>query len=402
MDQMDNMFELTPTTDTPSSSFNNNPPLSSASTSNNALLPSLPSSSNSASRGHGPIFDIASFMEESRQRQEARDREETEAAEENTLRLRTVRQTMVVPGESTSSPSSDQLSEEEWSSSTRRRRRRRSATGSDDQAVSDVSHPLSVTHSHTLREAALDCPSTTDSEPDQLLPGTKYESTKYQRVPTVKKHVLEKQRRDLEQTQEYVEKISSKTKLKATPPSSQDSKTSGSSDYIASAQSGLSCSLESTSSTTVQETDEGSQDADCTLDRSHGLFKFKGRIVTKFDHNTDNREPMTDAEIIDSVATIAEEGTQDLFSVNDANNDSQYERTNTVPRWMLQQQKEQESEQTDLEELTEETQRGEKRSRLDSSPSSGTDPTLSPTMKPPTKRPAGRIQSDSSCNSNES
>ena len=64
---------------------------------------------------------------------------------------------------------------------------------------------------------------------------------------------------------------------------------------------------------------------------------------------------------------------------------------------MLQQQKEQESEQTDIEELTEETvQGGGKRSRLDSSPSSGTDPALSPTMKPPSKRPAGQIQSDSS------
>lgn len=153
MDQMDNMFELTPsTTDTPSSSFDNNPPLPSASTSDNTLSPSLPSTSNSASRGgHGPIFDIASFMEESRERREARDREETEAAEENVLRLRTIRQTMVVPGESTSSPSSDQLSEAEWSSSTRRRRRRRSATCSDDQIVSDDPHPLSITHSHTLR-----------------------------------------------------------------------------------------------------------------------------------------------------------------------------------------------------------------------------------------------------------
>ena len=46
-----------------------------------------------------------------------------------------------------------------------------------------------------LREAALNCPSTTDSEPDQLAPGSKYESTKYQRVPSMKKHVLEKQRR---------------------------------------------------------------------------------------------------------------------------------------------------------------------------------------------------------------
>ena len=152
MDQMDNVFELTPSANSPSSSFDNNPPaLPPASASNNTLPSSLSSSSNSTSRGHGPIFDIASFMEESRQRQQARDREETEAAEENALRLRTIRHTMVVPGESTSSPSSDQLSEEECYSLTRRRRRRKSVTGSDDQIVSNVPHPLSITHSHTLR-----------------------------------------------------------------------------------------------------------------------------------------------------------------------------------------------------------------------------------------------------------
>ena len=53
---------------------------------------------------------------------------------------------------------------------------------------------------------------------------------------------------------------------------------------------------------------EGSQDADS---RSHGLFKFKGRIVTKFDNNSSDRGPITDTEIIDSDDTIGETHTEE-------------------------------------------------------------------------------------------
>lgn len=102
----------------------------------------------------GPVVDIVSLMENSRQailESGRREREEAEAAVDNAHRLRATSRLMVVPGETTAtntSQSSDQLSEEDYYT-LGRMRRRRSRSCNEDQTVSTIRslHPLSVTHS---------------------------------------------------------------------------------------------------------------------------------------------------------------------------------------------------------------------------------------------------------------